>query len=413
MSARLHSLAAKRSLPFCLVVAVSAWIAFSTSTLGDYPGDAGPAVDALVNGHFSAFLNLHPDMGPVSILLRAPFAALGGDELSVYHWGSLPCLIAAGLLGLYLARLAGRRGSGLPAQALLVTICLVNPLTFAALEAGHPEEILTAALAIGAVAVASQGHSARAALLLGLAVASKQWAVIAILPVLMALPSGRIRAALGAAAISLALFLPTFLADPNGFLDTQRSLAVETQNVTPWSAWFPTASATTHAIPETGMSIETYHASGFLAGFSHPLIVLVAILAPLAVALRRRSFGLSGADAMALLALLALLRCALDPVDNLYYHEPLLLAFAGWDALGPRGLPVRALAGAATLELLSRWAQPPFDLHEFNAIYLAIAITAAIAVAFALLRAPHARNQRRLIPDARFAGLRVEQMSGH
>ena len=50
---------------------------------------------------------------------------------------------------------------------------------------------------------------------------------------------------------------------------------------------------------------------------------------------------------MALLALLALLRCALDPVDNLYYHEPLLIALLGWDAFASRGLPWRGLVGVA------------------------------------------------------------------
>lgn len=403
---------ANRCIAVCLMVAASVWIAFQSTTLGDYPEDAGPALDALLRWDFSAFLAAHADMGPVSILLRAPFAALGGDELSVYRWGSVPCVLAAGLLGLYLARLAGRRGAGTLAQTALVGVCLFNPLTFFALESGHPEEILAAALAVGAVGVASEGNSGRAALLLGLAIASKQWAVIAILPVLMALPSRRIRVALAAAGISLALVVPAFLADPGGFLATQRSLAIETQYVGPWNVWFPTASATTHAVAETNMTIDTYHASGFVAGFSHPLIVMGAILVPLAIALRRRSFGLSGAEAMALLALLALLRCALDPVNNLYYHAPLLLALAGWDALAPRGLPVRVLTGAVAFELLSRWQQQPFDLHEFNAAYLALAAATAAAIAIALLR-PNPRARSPLAAGARFATARFEQMSGH
>ena len=407
------SLRASRCAIGFLLVAASAWIAFASTTLGDYPADAGPPLDALLRWDLSAFLAAQADMGPVSILLRAPFAALGGDELSVYRWGSLPCVLAAGLLGLYLARLAGRRGAGTLAQAALVAVCLFNPLTFAALELGHPEEILTAALAVGAVAVASQGHTVRATLLLGLAIASKQWAVIAILPVLMALPSSRIRVALGAAGISLALLLPAVLADSGGFLETQRSLAIETQYIGHWSAWYPTAIPTTHVVAATGMTTDTYRASGLLAGASHPLIVLLAMLVPLAVALRRRSFGLTGSEAMAMLALLVLLRCALDPVNNLYYHEPLLLALAGWDATSRRGLPVRALGAALVFELLSRWQQQPFDPHEFNAAYLTIAVAAAIAIAVALLRPQPWLRGGRLPPAAAIARGRLEQTSGH
>ena len=196
----------KRCLPFAAVAGASAWIASRSVGTGDYPADAGPAIDALAHGRIADFLGANPVMGPFSILLRAPFALLGGgNELEVYRWGSFPCLLAAGLLGLYLAALARRRGAGFLAQAAIAAICLVNPLTFVALDNGHPEEILTAALAVGAVAVAAEGHSRRAALLLGLAIASKQWAVIAVLPVLMALPSARFRAGLGAAAIVFAL----------------------------------------------------------------------------------------------------------------------------------------------------------------------------------------------------------------
>ncbi len=406
------SLLARRLAIFSLLVAASAWIAFGSTILGDYPSDAGPAMDALLRWDLSAFLAAHADMGPVSLLLRAPFAALGDGELSVYRWGALPCVLSAGLLGLYLARLAGRRGAGSLAQAALVAVCLFNPLTFAALELGHPEEILTAALVVGAVAVASQGHAGRAALLLGLAIASKQWAVIAILPVLMALPSSRLRVALGAAGISLLLLLPAVIADPGGFMETQRSLAVETQYVGHWSSWYPTTTPTTHEVAATGMAIDTHRASGLLAAASHPLIVLLGILVPLAVALRRRSFHLTGAEAMAMLALLALFRCVLDPVNNLYYHEPLLLALAGWDALSRRGLPIRVLAAALAFELLSRWQAQPFDPPEFNAAYLALAAVVTIAIATALSR-PRPRLRGRRLAAPAFAGARLEQTSGH
>ena len=377
---------AVQGLALAVVFAASVWIALANSALGDYPQDAGPALDALLRWDLSGFLSTHPDMGVVSLLVRWPFAALGGDELSVYQWGSVPCVLAAGLLGLYLARLAGRRGSGSGTQVVLVTLCLVNPLTFSALQYGHPEEILTAALAVGAVAVASQGHSGRATLLLGLAIASKQWAVIAALPVLMALPSRRVSAGAGAAAIALGLTLPTFIADPGSFLETQRSLAVESQYVGPWNAWFPLTDPTVHEVPGISGSVETYYASSFVARFSHPLIILLALALPAALALRRRATRLSGSDAMALLALLALVRCVLDPVDNIYYHEPFLLALIGCDALSRPGLPLRGLAGAAAFELLLRLEPPYVEVHLFNLVYLALAAVAAFGLGTALLQ---------------------------
>jgi hypothetical protein len=380
---------AKRCLPFGLVVAASVWISFTAGGLGDYPVDAGPALHALSHGHVSAFLSLHPDMGPLSILLRAPFAGLGGDDpFAVYRWGALPCVLAAGLLGLYLAGIARRRGAGLPCQVVLAGVCLLNPLTFAALELGHPEELLTAALAVGAVAVASQGHRGRAALLLGLAIASKQWALLAALPVLMALPAGRVRVGLGAAGIVAALILPTFLADPQSFLDTQHNLALESGYAGQWSIWFPLADSSSNYVPALGVTGHTYYAPDLVARWSHPWIILLGVVVPLGLARRRHSLRLSGADAMALLALLALARCLLDPVDNLYYHAPLLLALAGWDAFDPRGLPLRALAATSLVLLLKAWDASTLSPQDFNLIYIAVAAAAAAAIVASLFRRP-------------------------
>jgi hypothetical protein len=391
---------------------LSASVAFSAQGLGDYPVDAGPAIDALRASDLAGFLSAHPDMGPVSIVVRAPFAALGGDELWAYRWGALPCVIAAGLLGLYLARLAGRRGAGTPAQAALVGVCVVNPLNVAAVESGHPEEILTAVLAVGAVAAAAEGHRGRTAILLGLAIACKQWAVIAALPALMALPSRRIHTGLAAAAISLVLVLPNFLADPHSFLSTQRSLAVESQYVTPWSVWFPFTVPTTEFLPGVDAAASTYYASPLVARLSHPLIVVVALLVPLGLALRRRGARLSGTDAMAVLSLVALARCVLDPVDNLYYHTPLLLSLAGWDAFAGRGVPARALTGAVVLGALSYWDPAALGASQFNALYLAVAVAAALAIAFAVLR-PGGRISARLRPQGALGPVRIGQMSGH
>ena len=328
-------------------------------------------------------------MGPFATLVQAPFVVLSAGGVSAaYHWAVVPCLLAAGSLGLFLAGMARRRGASAATRFLIVALCIVNPLTLEALQNGHPEEVLTAALAVAAVGTASDGHRARTALLLGLAIASKQWAVIAILPVLMALPRRRLQVGLAAAAIAIALTLPGLLAASDSFSEVNRNAAYTGRIVTPWSVWYPAASVKTevHQIGTTKLVAHVHEAPPMVGSLSHPLIVLLALVLPLGVAVRRGRFGLSGADAMALLALLALLRCSLDPVDNLYYHEPVLLALIGLDALAPRGLPVRGLCGVAFALLFRHWSFHLGDVGAFNDAYLAVVLIAGLGISAVVFR---------------------------
>ena len=118
---------------------------------------------------------------------------------------------------------------------------------------------------------------------------------------------------------------------------------------------------------------EVENAPALADPLSHPLIVLLALAVPLAVGLRR-GLPLDPAEAFALFALLALLRCVLDPVDNLYYHEPLLLALIGWDAFCSRGLPLRALAATGVALLFWQAWHNLSNPAAFNAVYLAFAL---------------------------------------
>jgi hypothetical protein len=380
--------AIKHLLRFALVGGVSTWIAFSNTSIRDYSFDAGPAVHALVHGELHAYLSAHVMMGPFATLVQAPFAAIAGESsLAEYQWASLSGLLAVGVLGLYLAELSRRRGGTALAQFVIAALCLVNPLTFGAIQTGHPEELLTAALVVGAVAVASEGHSRRAAILLGLAIASKQWAVIAILPVLMALPARRARAALGAGAVALALVLPGLLVAPGAFSSVQGGAAFTKSLVEPASVWYPVARRDTVRLWSTDRTVQISQAPRLARQLSHPLIVLLGFATPVALALRRRRFGLRGSDAMALLALLGLLRCVLDPVDNLYYHELLLLALLGWDALAaPRSQPLRGLVAAALAIALWTWLTSTADWQAFSYAYLAVTGAAGIAIGMALYR---------------------------
>lgn len=378
----------QQCLRFALVGGASVWIAFSNTSAKDYSLDAGPAVQALVHGNLHAYFGAHVMMGPFATLVQVPFAAVAGNNfLAEYQWASLPGLLAVGMLGLYLAEMSRRRGGTALAQFVIASLCLVNPLTFGAIHSGHPEELLTAALAVGAVAVASEGHSRRAAILLGLAIASKQWAVIVILPVLMALPARRLRVALGAGAIAIALVLPGVLAAPGSFSSVQGGAAFTDSFIEPPNVWYPAAKLHRVKLWSTNRTVQIRQAPLLARRFSHPLIVLLGFAVPVALALRRRRFRLSGSDAMALLALLGLLRCMLDPVDNLYYHAPLLLALLGWDAFAAsRSQPLRGLVASALAVVLWNGLTSTADQQTFSNAYLMVTGAAVVGIAMALFR---------------------------
>lgn len=374
--------------PYALIALLAAWLAISAGPPADWKIDAQPAVEALAGGRVGDYLHAEALMGPFATLVQAPFVAVSGASgAAAYPWAVFPCLLIAGLVGLYLARIAARRGAGWLPQALIAVLFLLNPLTFEAIENGHPEEILTAALVVAAVAAAVEHRSRRTAVLLGLAIASKQWAVIAILPALLALPTGRFRAAGGTAIVAAALFLPAIVASPSTFFGVQTQAAGTGQVVTPWSAWYPAASTATEVyfVDDERLVAEVENAPQLADPLSHPLIVLLAFAVPLAVA-SRRGLPLGGSEAFALLALVALLRCVLDPVDNLYYHAPLLLALIGWDAFSARGLPLRSLLGVGVTLLFWHAWHHLSDPGAFNAAYLTVTLALGLALLSSLFR---------------------------
>lgn len=312
----------------------------------DYFSDASTAIDALARGDWNAFVANQPLMGSFSLLLRAPFVAAVFDSSieTVYFVGALPCLVAALVLGMALGRIAADRGQSPAVQGLVAGLAVINPLTFRALHWGHPEEILTAALCVGAVLLALRDRSLLAGLLLGLAIASKQWAVIAVLPTLMAASEGRLRMLALTALTAAALTLPLLLGDSERFGAVAESAAGQDAGgtwTTPWSLWWPLAD-----VPDGASAAERYLAPQWVGTLSHPLIVLIGL--PLAglLALRRDR---RRDDALLLLALLLLLRCMLDTWSNDYYHLPFFLSLLAWEAVRRPGVPVLSLLVAILL----------------------------------------------------------------
>ena len=325
--------------------------------LGDYWSDAKPAVDALAAGHLRDALNTQPLMGPFSILLRAPFVAVahsaGADALLSYQVGVVPCLAAAIPLGVALARWSpgARRTRGL--SILIVLIAVATPASGDAIRTGHPEEVLGAAVSVGAVVLAARGRTVGATVALGLALATKQWAVLALPPVLLAThPGSRWRVGAGASAIALGLTLPQVIANSEGFTNVSRQAATSPPGTRVWSWWY----------------LAGDELPGWLAQATHPAIVLSAL--PLAVLVYRRG-GEALQCALSLLVVLFLIRCIFDPVNNYYYHVPLVLALLAWEtSMHNRLLPYVTLYTVASLIVTHSYLSGRVSESAVNAFYV-------------------------------------------
>lgn len=369
-----------------LVLSIRA--AFSATKLGDYPGDAGPALAALLHGNLHAFGHARPEMGDLSLFVRAPFAALAylGDPtvLNIYRWGSLPCIASVAVLGLWLAKIARSRGMGPLGQLMIVVLSVFNPLTSTAIAMGHPEELLTASLCIGTLVAACEQRPVLTVVLLGLALACKQWSVIAIPPILLALERGRVRALVGALMVAALVTLPEFASSPATYLSNQLSLASHHRSESSaLSWWWPLAPNVTRYVLIGGAKVPvTLHRLPLqLVGSLHALIItLDAAIA--AIVARVRGLPLRPNDAFALMAVAFLLRCALDTQTMPYYHAPLFLDLLAWDAFTAGRLPLRALGGALLSWVLFERLTP--GLIGVAPLSILYGVSAAIVLALLL-----------------------------
>jgi hypothetical protein len=318
--------------------------------LGDYEADAAPAFEALSRGRLHEFLTSNALMGPFALLARVPFvlAADLGDATMVdrYRWGAVGCLLASVALALFVAAVMRRAGQPAYARAIAAVLLVANPLTVKALQFGHPEEVLGAALCAGAMIAAYRRAAVPAAIMFGLALTTKQWALVVVGPMLVAvlvygLP--RLKFATVLVATGVAVTAPFFLVDPGGFVDEQEragSIPVTSwQPASPYSAWYPLTPAKEVRIrPVDGRSVVRVRpVPPFVAGIAKQLIVIAALVLTVPLLLRRRR--LAATDPLLFLAFVLLLRCVLDPFDNPYYHLPFLFAFLAWESLTVRGVP--------------------------------------------------------------------------
>jgi hypothetical protein len=347
------------------------WLGLYGYGWNDYETEALSAVTALVHGHVGEFLRLSPAYGG-SLVERAPFALLpglwGGGDLAVYRMLALPCLLAAGILGVWLVSRMRAEHSPRLARAVALGLCVANPVMLPALELGHPEEILGACLVVAAVLFAG-GDDARsrplaAGAALGLAIANKEWALLAAGPVLLAVPPGlRLRCAAAAGAVAGALLAPLLLFS-GGFVASTKAVAAPQASpiFQPWQAWWFVGhhGPLVHGLfgaPKPGYRV----APAWVGVIARPLVVGCGAAIAAVVWLRRRR--LSVTDALLALTVVLLLRCMLDTWDVVYYTVPFVLALVAWEVrANPRRPPVLSLLAAVVV-----WANFEWLPHHVSA----------------------------------------------
>lgn len=135
---------AARLVPVLVLLACSAIAAATMQDGLDYFGDGSAAVDALARLDLPAFFASQPLMGPLSVVLRAPVAALVFHQslTVVYFAGVVPCLALFAAFAVWLRRVARRRGASDEQLLAAALLTLGSPLVLRA--------ILLAVLAVAA-----------------------------------------------------------------------------------------------------------------------------------------------------------------------------------------------------------------------------------------------------------------------
>ncbi len=336
------------------------WLAACTSALlvlyagsrdvfwtGDFYAEAWPAYVKLQREGWDAFRAHLPGYSGFVILVGAPAAllgeALGWLDTAVFRATALPGVLALVVLGARLgaeAQAAGRRG-----WLLVTALGAGGLLGYAAVLYGHPEDLLASGAVVLAVLAAIDRRPTAAGVLLLLAVLAKQWAVLGILPAVLATERGRLRILLIAGAGSAAVVATQFLAI-GGLAQTMVDTGVQFH---PQQVWWPLGVEAPRAQVLSGAS-GAVTAPAWLKTFTRPILMGAAALACAAFALRRSGRGPD--DVLGLLALVFALRCVLDPWNLVYYHLPLALSLLAWEVRRGQDWPVLTL-GVSVLAWLS------------------------------------------------------------
>ena len=211
---------------------------------------------------------------------------------------------------------------------------------------------------------------------MGLAIINKPWGVLAILPVALAAPAGRWRLLGVTAVIGAGWLAASYLASPTNFRNSLHT-ASGASVAHPEDLWWPFARLRL----ERGVT-AWYAPPAFVDAYARTLAVLASI--PLAWPLARRR-GRTADDALALLALLLLLRCVLDPSNHVYYQVPFVLALAAWEGR-THGAPVLSLIGLGGFWFVFHTVSGTGSLLAQFLVYMALVTPLAAYLAAVILR---------------------------
>jgi hypothetical protein len=401
--ARLDGRVGLLSFTGVLLLALVGLVVFSITSTGDYHvtgpvgGDnAGPGIQALLHGSIAGYVAHQPVIGLTSILLRLPVVALaavlGAGSLVGYQVGALACLFPLALCGAWLVSEPGLSTRQRLFRLAAVLLVIQSPIVQNTLTGGHPEGVLSTLLATVAVLVAMRGRAGWAALLLGLAISTKETAVFAVIPVLVALPGRRLKVTALAGCVVLLLCGTVWVSDPDALL---RSLHGEgsTHYLIPFSLLWPISSPL-----HIGTQLSVARVMPLGLSRTPATLLTLACAAPAAILWYARARQRGGEpQPLVLLVLFGLLRCTLDSTHEAYYWICLLIPLATWEALEDR-LPVKTLLlNGAVLVLFSAVGQiPPAYLYALN-----LGGEALLAIYFGRLAMapPRAAPSRALAPE--------------
>jgi hypothetical protein len=348
----------------------------------DYEVEAEPSLQALREGDVQGFLTLAPAYGG-SLVIRAPFAVLpnlwGGGDLALFRSMAIPCLLAAAILAVFLWQRGRALGQSPTTCWIALLIVTANPVMLRGLEIGHPEELLGGVLCVAAALAAGARRPFLAGVLLGLAVANKPWAVVAVVPILAILPDRRPRMLAAAGATGLLVMLPLLL----GGAAVEATTAIAREGGTlfqPWQIWWFLGE---HGETVMGMygPVRDHRASpGWLAGHARPLVVVIGVLVSLALLPRVRRRGWQ--EGLLLLAFALHLRCLVDTWNISYYSVPFVIALVTWELHAFRRPPVLSLAVTLltwlTMIWLPKYAHP--DVQAFAYLAWSVPLTVVLGV---------------------------------
>ncbi len=341
-------------------------------------------------------------MGLTSILLRLPAVmiahAAGANTAGEYRAGALMCFVAAALVCIWLAWYALEAGVAGSAVAALLVLFAAAIVWSRAAFFGHPEEPLAAALAIAAVVQAHRGRWLAAGILLGLAIGTKEWALLAA-PAVAFAGSADVwrRMAVPAVVVTALMIAPFLIGNPTAFRAAHEAARAGQEHTnTPANIWFRFGHKELVAQDAGGTAYAIYP-SDFVGRNARPLVFLICLLtAPLYF--RRHGFG--SLEVLGLVAFLFLLRVVLDTQTFSYHHVPMLMAVAAWEVIARRRFPFVAIAAAAAFQLTARVVAPDLSADAFNALYLAWTLPLAAYLAVAVL-GPASDRRRNLLARGR------------